>query len=84
MVGRSLGGLVMSAHALSHIACAQQQFGPARTLRCDHCREELALDVQRYWHMQFCSSACMAAYRQRLAPETKIKICRLDILRLET
>jgi hypothetical protein len=74
----------MGAHILSHIACAQQQFGPAHTLRCDHCREELALDVQRYWHMQFCSSACMTAYQQRLAPETKIKICRLDILRLET
>jgi hypothetical protein len=40
----------MGAHILSHIACAQQQFGPARTLRCDHCREELALDVQCYWH----------------------------------
>jgi len=26
----------------------------------------------------------MTAYQQRLAPETKIKICRLDILRLET
>jgi len=74
----------MGAYILSHIACAQQQFGPARTLRCDHCREELALDVQCYWHMQFCSSACMTAYQQRLAPETKIKICRLDILRLET
>jgi len=75
---------MMGAHILPHIACAQQQFGPARTLRCDHCREELALDVQCYWHMQFCSSACMTAYQQRLAPETKIKICRLDILRLET
>src|SRR6516225_9599719 len=56
---------------------------PATTLGCDHCRGKLGLDVQRYWHMQFCSSARIAAYQQRLAPETKIKICRLDILRSE-
>jgi hypothetical protein len=49
------------------------------TLRCDHCRGELGLIVQRYWHMQFCSSACMAGYQQRLAPKTKVKICRLDV-----
>jgi hypothetical protein len=56
---------------------------PATILGCDYCRGELGLNVQRYWHMQFCSSACMAAYQQRLAPETKIKICRLDISRSE-
>jgi hypothetical protein len=53
-------------------------------VRCDHCREELGLGIHLYWHMQFCSSACMTAYQQRLAPETKVKICRLDVLRLET
>jgi hypothetical protein len=53
--------------------------GPASTSRCDHCREELRL-VARYWHMQFCSAACMTAYQQRLAPETTVKICGLDFL----
>jgi hypothetical protein len=53
--------------------------GPVPTLRCDHCRGELGFGVQRYWHMQFCSSTCMAGYQQRLAPETKVKICRLDV-----
>jgi hypothetical protein len=45
-------------------------------VRCDHCREELGLGIHLYWHMQFCSSACMTAYQQRLAPETKVKIFR--------
>ena len=49
-------------------------------MRCDHCREVLGLGVHRYWHMQFCSSTCMTAYKQRLAPETKVKIYRLDNL----
>jgi len=49
-------------------------------VRCDHCREELGLGIHRYWHMQFCSSPCMAAYQQRLAPETKVKISQLDVL----
>ena len=42
-------------------------------MRCDHCREVLGLGVHRYWHM-------MTAYKQRLAPETKVKIYRLDSL----
>ena len=50
------------------------------TLRCDHCRRELGCGVHRYWGMQFCSSACMTAYQQRLAPETRVKISRLDVL----
>ena len=54
--------------------------GPVAVLRCDHCRGELGLDVDRYRKMQFCSSACMTAYQRRLAPETIIKICRLDVL----
>lgn len=49
------------------------------TLHCDHCRGELSLSIQRYWHMQFCCSACVTAYLRRLAPETKLKICRLEI-----
>jgi hypothetical protein len=47
-------------------------------MRCDHCRLELGFDVYRYWHMQFCSSACMTAYQQRLTAETKVKISRLE------
>jgi hypothetical protein len=82
MVGRSPGG-VMGAH-FSFVLPARSSLGSARNLRCDHCREELGVDIQRYWHMQFCSSGCMAAYQQRLASETKIKICRLDSLRSET
>jgi len=49
------------------------------TLHCDHCRGELSVSIQRYWHMQFCCSACVTAYLRRLAPETKLKICRLEI-----
>jgi hypothetical protein len=59
---------------------ARSSLGPVLSLRCDHCREELCLGIHRYWHMQFCSSACMAAYQQRLAPEIKIKISQLDVL----
>jgi hypothetical protein len=35
---------------------------------------KLSRGVHRYWQMQFCCSACMTAYQQRLAPETKAKI----------
>jgi hypothetical protein len=48
--------------------------------RCDHCRRQLGPGVHRYWHMGFCSTACMTAYQQRLAEETKIKIRRLDAI----
>jgi hypothetical protein len=58
----------------------RHRLGPVSTLRCDQCRQELGSGVHRYWGMQFCSSACMTAYQQRLAPETKVKICRLDVL----
>jgi hypothetical protein len=57
----------------------RHRLGLVSTLRCDHCRRELDFGVHRYWRMQFCSSACMTAYQQRLAPETKVKICRLDV-----
>src|SRR5260370_22802003 len=77
----------MSAHSYSEaflLPARSNSLGPASNVRCDHCREDLGLGMHRYWHMQFCSSACMTAYQQRLAPETKVKICRLDVLRLET
>ncbi len=50
------------------------------TLRCDHCRRELGLHVHRYWHMRFCSLACVTPYQQRLAEETRMKIRRLDVI----
>jgi hypothetical protein len=73
------GGLVMGADT-SLILPARSSLGPAPSLRCDHCRDELGLSVHRYWHMQFCSSACMTAYQRRLAPETKVKISQLELL----
>jgi hypothetical protein len=73
------GGIVMHAH--SPLALAIRRHGlVTSTLRCDHCRGEFSFSIERYWHMQFCSSSCMTAYQQRLAPETKLKIYRLDIL----
>jgi hypothetical protein len=71
----------MSAHSYSEafkLPARSNSLGPASNVRCDHCREELGLGIHFYWHMQFCSSACMTAYQQRLAPETTVKICRLD------
>ena len=52
---------------------------PFTNLRCEHCRGRLGFDIQLYWRMQFCSSACMADYQLRLAEETKEKISRLDV-----
>jgi hypothetical protein len=80
-------GLVMSVH--SYLASLilpgrSNRLAAAATLPCDHCRGGLGLDVHRYCHMQFCSSACVAAYQQRLTVETRVKICRLDVLRSET
>jgi hypothetical protein len=73
-------GIVM--RSASSIASTTRQHGllPSN-LRCDHCRQEFGVGINRYWHMQFCSSTCMTAYQQRLAPETKLKINRLDLLR---
>ena len=79
MIWALAGGLVMGAHG-SLTLSARSSFGPAWTLRCDHCREELGLSVYRYWHMQFCSLACMTEYQRRLAPETKVKISQLEAL----
>src|SRR5262245_10195675 len=80
MIGRSSGGLAMGAHS-SLTLYARSSLGPARTLRCDHCREEFGIRVHRYWHMHFCSSACMTAYQPRLAAETKVKISQLEASR---
>jgi len=71
----------MSAHSYSEaflLPARSNSSGLASNVRCDHCREELGLGIHLYWHMQFCSLACVTAYQQRLAPETKVKICRLD------
>jgi hypothetical protein len=73
------GGLAMGAHRSLRLS-ARSSLGRARTLRCDHCREEFGIRVHRYWHMHFCSSACMTAYQRRLAPETKVKISQLEAL----
>jgi len=53
-------------------------FAPS-LLFCDHCRGKLGRRVHRYWRMQFCSSACVAAYQQRLSQHTKQKILHLDL-----
>lgn len=47
-------------------------------VRCDHCRRRLGLLVHRYWHMRFCSAACLQDYQQRLHDETRAKIVWLD------
>jgi hypothetical protein len=74
------GGLAMGARR-SLTLSARSSLGRARTLRCDHCREEFGIRVHRYWHMHFCSSACMTAYQRRPAPETKVKISQLEASR---
>jgi hypothetical protein len=74
------GGLAMGAHR-SLTLSARGSLGPARTMRCDHCREEFGSRVHRYWHMHFCSSACVTAYQRRLGPETKVKISQLEASR---
>jgi hypothetical protein len=68
--------------ASNSIASTTRQNGLSpSSLRCDNCRGEFNGSIDRYWHMQFCSSTCMTAYQQRLAPETKLKINRIDVLR---
>jgi hypothetical protein len=42
------------------------------------CRR-LGFDIQHYWRMRFCSSACLTDYQLRLAEKTKEKISRLDV-----
>jgi hypothetical protein len=48
-------------------------------LLCDHCRGEFGLNIQRYWHMRFCSPSCMAEYQARLSADTRKKILQRDI-----
>jgi hypothetical protein len=48
------------------------------SLYCDHCRGKLKFRVHRYWHMRFCSAACMNAYQKRLSPDTQQKIYQID------
>jgi hypothetical protein len=74
------GGLAMGAYR-SLTLSARRSLGSARTMLCDHCREEFGSRVHRYWHMHFCSSACVTAYQRRLAPETKAKISQLEASR---
>lgn len=76
--GALAGGLLMGAHG--SLRPARSTLGLAPSLRCDHCREELGPGGCRYWHMQFCSAACITAYQRRLAPETKVKISQLEVL----
>lgn len=47
------------------------------TVRCDHCRRPLGVLVRRYWHMRFCSAACVQAYQRRLHDATKQKIAQI-------
>jgi hypothetical protein len=72
------GGIWMRAHNSFALRDRRPRL-VASSVRCDHCRGEFTFSIERYWHMQFCSSSCMTAYQQRLAPETKLKIYRLDI-----
>src|SRR5207248_7361762 len=51
--------------------------GRAALLRCDHCRGQLGVTVQRYWRMRFCSTACISEYQQRLSTETQLKVLTL-------
>jgi hypothetical protein len=54
-------------------------FGTSACPRCDQCRRLLVFRMHRYWRMRFCSASCMSAYQQRLTPETRQKILKLDI-----
>jgi hypothetical protein len=47
--------------------------------RCDHCRDSFRTSAILYWRMKFCSLDCVAAYQQRLSPETKVKIEQLPV-----
>jgi hypothetical protein len=58
--------------------------GRAATLRCDHCRGQLGVSVQRYWRMRFCSIACTSEYQQRLSRETQLKILTLETKTIES
>jgi hypothetical protein len=63
-------GLLGAAKKINEIASS--------SLCCDHCREKLRFHVHRYWHMRFCSAACMNAYQQRLSADTQQKIYEIN------
>lgn len=48
------------------------------TIKCDHCRKQIGLTVQRYWRMQFCSADCVKAYQHRLDEVTIGKVRCLE------
>jgi hypothetical protein len=54
--------------------------GQSPIARCDHCRADLGPSSHRYWRMQFCSPACIAAYQDRLGVETKLKIEQCSLI----
>src|SRR5947207_751299 len=64
----------MGAHAFNF---QSKISGRAALLRCDHCRGQLGVTVQRYWRMRFCSTACISEYQQRLSTETQLKVLTL-------
>ena len=71
-------GIIDSHSRISHFG-ARRRNAKLVSLRCDHCRANLGLIVERYWHMRFCCRACKEAYQHRLQGDTKIKIARLDV-----
>ena len=48
-------------------------------IKCDHCRKQIGLTVQRYWRMRFCSADCIRGYQDRLDEITLGKVLRLEI-----
>ena len=62
--------------ALKSFACHEPVTSTAS--QCDYCRNKLGPSPHSYWRMRFCSLACMAAYQQRLSPQTREKIVMLE------
>jgi hypothetical protein len=71
----------MGAHAFNFRG---KIVGRAATLRCDHCRGQLGITVQRYWRMRFCSSPCTSEYQHRLSSDTQLKILILAAETIES
>jgi hypothetical protein len=63
-------GLLGAAEKVNEVASS--------SLCCDHCRGKLRFRVHRYWHMRFCSAACMNEYQQRLSADTQQKIYEIS------
>ena len=49
------------------------------TIKCDHCRKPLFLNVRCYWRMRFCSADCVKSYQHRLNEVTLGKVRYLEI-----